>query len=325
MGQRLAATLIEVLVAILVMALGMIALLTLFPIGALSMAEALKNDRCAVCGAMASGMANAKEVRTDVTVRQAMWGISDSDIIPTPVPDPVHFQNPASDGPGYPILVDPLGILGDPLATAPLGAAGGATPTPGIPRSSASYVDSPISPPSTWIQPPAAAARWFSLPDDMHFSTSGKAINAAGAETGSGNTFNRLGRYTWSYLLRRPRNGNQSLVDLWVIVYYGRPIVPGGTGETPFAAAGTQGDSSLTLTWASGTKPAVRRNTWLLDVSYDATNLVHGDFYRAVNASESGATTVVELEVPLKKSNITWFVVMEAVAEVFYRGSGVQP
>src|SRR5260370_9615034 len=44
---RTAATLTEVLVAIFVMAIGLLALLTLFPLGALSMAQAIKDDRTA--------------------------------------------------------------------------------------------------------------------------------------------------------------------------------------------------------------------------------------------------------------------------------------
>src|SRR5713101_4656546 len=44
---RTGATLTEVLVAIFVMAIGLLALLTLFPLGALSMAQAIKDDRTA--------------------------------------------------------------------------------------------------------------------------------------------------------------------------------------------------------------------------------------------------------------------------------------
>src|SRR5437660_11496786 len=47
MTHRPAATLVEVLVAIFVTAIGLLALLTLFPLGALSMAQAIKDDRTA--------------------------------------------------------------------------------------------------------------------------------------------------------------------------------------------------------------------------------------------------------------------------------------
>ena len=48
MDRRPGVTLIEVLVAIFVVALGLLALLTLFPLGALSMAQAIKDDRIAL-------------------------------------------------------------------------------------------------------------------------------------------------------------------------------------------------------------------------------------------------------------------------------------
>src|SRR5262245_45769949 len=42
-------TLTEVLVAIFVCGLGLMALMTLFPLGAMNMAQALKDDRCGHC------------------------------------------------------------------------------------------------------------------------------------------------------------------------------------------------------------------------------------------------------------------------------------
>ena len=45
-NRRAGLSLVEVLVALFIMALGMIALLTLFPLGALQMGQALKDDRC---------------------------------------------------------------------------------------------------------------------------------------------------------------------------------------------------------------------------------------------------------------------------------------
>src|SRR5437879_2466574 len=46
-NTRSGATLTEVLVAIFIMAIGLLALLTLFPLGALSMAQAIKDGRTA--------------------------------------------------------------------------------------------------------------------------------------------------------------------------------------------------------------------------------------------------------------------------------------
>jgi Prokaryotic N-terminal methylation motif len=61
-GSREAgATLVEVLVAIFVMGIGLLALLTLFPLGALSMAEEIKDDRTAAAADDAVQLAAAGE------------------------------------------------------------------------------------------------------------------------------------------------------------------------------------------------------------------------------------------------------------------------
>ena len=55
--NRRGATLMEVLVAIFIMAIGMMALLVLFPIGALSMAQAIQDERCGQAAANAADKA----------------------------------------------------------------------------------------------------------------------------------------------------------------------------------------------------------------------------------------------------------------------------
>src|SRR5207302_679219 len=97
MVQRDGVTLIEVLVAIFVMGLGMIALLTLFPLGVLQMAQAIKDDRTAIAAANAASVAKVWNIRVDDNVSQ-------------------YYKNPvgtfglpdASAGSsGYPVYVDP--------------------------------------------------------------------------------------------------------------------------------------------------------------------------------------------------------------------------
>src|SRR5213080_2785171 len=62
---RSGATLVEVLVAIFVTAIGLLALLALFPLGALSMAQAIKDDRTAHLAANASALAEVYGLRND--------------------------------------------------------------------------------------------------------------------------------------------------------------------------------------------------------------------------------------------------------------------
>lgn len=74
MTRRPAVTLMEVLIAMFIMAIGMLALAALFPVGAVSMAQALKDDRCASTAAMAENVAIAMDVRHDSALTTVGFG-----------------------------------------------------------------------------------------------------------------------------------------------------------------------------------------------------------------------------------------------------------
>src|SRR5438105_4707990 len=85
---RTGATLTEVLVAIFVMAIGLLALLTLFPLGALSMAQAIKDNRTAHSGKNAFAIAGALNIHGDATV----LNISNPQIAGTPLTGIAAYQ-----------------------------------------------------------------------------------------------------------------------------------------------------------------------------------------------------------------------------------------
>src|SRR5688500_2647042 len=93
-GVRRGITLLEVLTAIFIMGVGLLAILTLFPLGALSMARAVRDDRAAAAGANAASLAVAMDLRNDPAVVPAL----------TAAP-PAPFAAPDPNGPGYPVLV----------------------------------------------------------------------------------------------------------------------------------------------------------------------------------------------------------------------------
>src|SRR5262249_30557160 len=66
MIRRAGVTLIEVLVSIFIMGVGLLALLTLFPLGALTMAQAVKDQRCAEAAANAEAIAIYRDMRNSV-------------------------------------------------------------------------------------------------------------------------------------------------------------------------------------------------------------------------------------------------------------------
>lgn len=113
--RRSGVTLIEVLVAIFVMAIGLLCVLTLFVLGAQRMATAFKDSNAAQAAINAGALANIKNVRNDAAVIAKFQG--------------------ADDGPGTAVFVDPAGMIA------------GANLTSKIPRVSPSFApdNSPTS------------------------------------------------------------------------------------------------------------------------------------------------------------------------------------
>src|SRR5262245_37607548 len=100
MKRRSGVTLLEVLVAMFVMGVGMLALLTLFPVGAVSMGQAMRDDRCAQAAANAAALADAMGLRKDARVTAAL-----NQIDTTAAP---NYQPPDPNKAGNPVLVDPF-------------------------------------------------------------------------------------------------------------------------------------------------------------------------------------------------------------------------
>ena len=98
MTHRRGITLVEVLVSIFIMAVGMICLLTLFPVGAISIAQALRDDRAAQAVSNATAYANAQDLRHDSTLTN-----------PTTGQWAVQINNGLSKtGPSSPVCIDPF-------------------------------------------------------------------------------------------------------------------------------------------------------------------------------------------------------------------------
>jgi prepilin-type N-terminal cleavage/methylation domain-containing protein len=302
MRHRRGITLIEVLAAIFIMGVGLLAILTLFPVGAISMAQALRDDRGAQAAASASALANALDLRNDPNVVAALTAAPPAPYLPA---DP--------NGWGYPVYVDPFYVA---LNAGPLGAAGGgptAGGSPGLQRCSN----------PAWS---ALPSRLFSLPDDLNFDPNG-------LPSGSPSAVDRPRNFTWAYVVRRSVTGVGNnpvpLAEVSVVVYANRSVqIPGGETvlqqATPMGAKGT-----TTLTLPAGQPVNVRKGSWVLDTSYAVTagggGSVNAFFYRVNNVSDNGqGVLTLELETPLK-ANVQTLVIMENVIAVLDRGTGWQP
>jgi hypothetical protein len=339
--ERQGATLVEVLVAITIMGLGLLSILSLFVVGSVTMSQASQDDLVAHVAANAGALADMMDVRHDPLL---LTPPPQSDVFSLPFPGsiiPDLNAVPGFQGMSYPVMVDPYGLQSGQaaLGRATVNTPGLAFVSPGVPRCNVSFVAGDT-------QPLRALTRWFTSQDDMSFLRDGPLI---GLPCPPGGVVPRENRYSWSYLLRRPRCGDVSVVDLTVIVYSGRPILPlgelayGGSPGNPIALV--PNTNTVVLTWnpAAGEEtPPIRRGGWIFDATMVRANLSaglppsyqpdpHGHFYRVVAVTALGLVNgypgvLLEVDPPIRAgSDQGVLVVMETVQGVFERGLGRKP
>jgi type II secretory pathway pseudopilin PulG len=322
MTRRSGFTLIEALMAVFVMAIGLLALLTLFPLGAMQFQKAIKDQRSAESANNA--IANCK------TLGFAN-GALPMNLTPYPTADPFKQPFPGwrtiRNGGSYPIYVDQWGYQ------SALPAVGGLTPLApqGVMlRLGVALPVIPATVPPTTV--PIAAADWFELHDDMVFGNNGIPQNTA--------PVSREGRYTWAYILRRGQANQVSSLplDVTIVVYAGRGV-PTSTGplvdaETVFNASfSNPAGNIVTVTWPVGTdRPRLRRGNWIMDGRMQP--VPQGYMYRVVSITETSANSLdLEVQTPLggplrsygASGPTDCIVVMDNVVEVFERGTNYGP
>jgi hypothetical protein len=352
MTRRPAVTVIEALMAIFVMAIGLLALLTLFPLGAVSMWQALKDQRTAETSINATSQYKAFGIGGDSSVVISSPAGSATTIFENPWPAatagapgvPSLATASTYIGPTYPVFVDPIQAAAVPaggwvtavsVGTAPAGpwpTMGGVVR--GIPRTTTSVLPSGRT-----------AQCWCTLQDDITYSDSGLPDTSPGY-------VQREGRYSFAYMVRRSNVGDTGPLDLTVVVYSGRspgadaagnPLgetvygdASGATGTVTWGAtaAGTADPTTVTINWTGvPTKPALRRGSWVLDARLtDTTGAAapQGYFYRVVSVADVAANVMEvvvqrplggQLRAPNGVGVTGPLVVVDNVAEVFEKGT----
>jgi hypothetical protein len=390
--QRPGVTLTEVLVALFVMAIGMIALLTLFPLGAMQLSQAIKDDRTAQASNNADYL--MRMFWRKYVVEATKNGLPEVELVRpfvgapgTPNPNYIHFmtamENPniTLDGdfqspqppvvlpnrqqymsalsesstptsswatfpeeissPSYPVVVDPYGELTRRsvaftasrrwVAGVHANALGGVYPIQAndgnrIPRRTLNF---PPFLPNNYENPPYAPVgpnwqyRYATLQDDVEFGEDGLANNANG--------ISRTGRYTWSWVLQRPTQGNRLTTNMTVIVYdqraykfarndeetaYTVEVNPALNAALVGFVPGATTVSFRYDTAANLPAPLIRAGQWIMDGTITPWDRASGqprpqppmrnaNFYRvtAVTDSNPGGTTgiiTLDLQTPIK-------------------------
>lgn len=326
----------EVLVALFIMGLGTIAILTLFPLGAINMAQALKDDRTTQAANQAEAymrwyfQANAVEgtpgaepfVRTFDNPNDTT-GIPPAELAAFQATPATSLALPILPGEAsYPVVVDPMGWVA--RRTASKFWCGLESPAnyQRLPRRNMSLVTRPDQ-----------ALRVCSLLDGLTFDPSqgGQPIDPA-----TGNV-DREYRYNWLWVLQRMRNDNPGNVNVTVVVFDKRThqFVPDKAEFAFTGVAFTPGSTTVTVPTTPGV--VLQKGGWVMDATIKPADLLatpptpamrHANFYRIVSATENGANIDLELDKPIRRNDgranptlDAWtdgtLVVLAGVADVF--------
>lgn len=299
--HRSGTTLMEVLIATMILSVGLVAIMALFPIGAINFARAINQDRSATHGVNSDSMFRYywKSAWVEYDTNGAPTGTSHSttagaydrsqepmllllDAHPGYGPLSGNISDPGnSSDPSYVVLVDPIGW--QTKTGFEQGYVGGYTnlPTRTTLRSAISGFGAPTrlyqTPDST---PPGimnSAAPYFPYPPmPAHFSDIKRAIRLTtlldditfdangNVDTASTMQVERAGRYNVAWLLRRERNDVKQEVHIHVLVYGGRAATDVPSPETAFQNSTAQsGFKTINVPLGGQATPNLRKGGWI--------------------------------------------------------------
>jgi len=273
MSLRKGLSLVEVLTAIFITGLGIISILTLFPLGAMRMAQAFRDERSALAAYNAEQFFRSywkKHVVEAAPLDRFIWEALDQPAAGMPPCLPHE--------PSYPVVVDPMGFL----ARAGLLNQSwfGDTPTPTrIPRRNLQVVGNN----------PTAALSLCSLRDGITADDNGNP------------TPEREFRYNFLWVVQRPRNADRFHANLTIVVFDRRApmYVPPRSEQVFHNVTFNPGQTSLLLP----NQLEIRSGDWVMDGTiYDPSSgigrpgLRHAYFYRVTAMTE----TFLEIQPPLR-------------------------
>jgi prepilin-type N-terminal cleavage/methylation domain-containing protein len=282
MKHRAGLTLIEVLVAIFIMGVGMLAILTLFPLGLMTAGQAMQDDRVVQLVSNMSAIANARNLRTDSNILAAFNNGNQSAVLV----DPFYAGMAPTFGDAYPPVVTPA--------------------NPGIPRVTVS-----------WSNP----NRWFTLVDDYSFQQSAIPENTAGVIESNGDYTcccllrrPRAGDASLTSLSVLVYKGRTTAYAAGEISYQ----ASGASGTTSIVVNVLPGQTVL----AADQDADLTKLKWIMDTTPDPnTGQPIAQCYRVISITGGAGQFTLETQIPLK-NNVSVVLGLSKVVEVVEKGFG---
>ena len=335
--QRAGFTLTEVLIAIFVMAIGMISLFVLFPFGALKMMQAIKDDKCAYAADNAhvhavlfwknvwtiydAGTHEPRQRTYDQAKQyeQALQALDDpNDTAASYTGDsskltgftpPFTRSTPATNpeilnpfAASYPLYIDPIGwesyrASGLPAGRDWIGGQGG---------TGAPYRQIPRR--TLWAfnpfytpmgeTPLLPALRVPAITRATSLIDDIGFTTKGNATDPSTGFVERGNKYSWSYIIRREQYASPHEVHLTVLVFQDRNASSPAREEV-WQATFSEGSTFVSVNTGGG-RPFIRKGGFIMDASRYGT-YQEAKFFRVANITEANATTwELELDRPWK-------------------------
>ena len=327
--RRAGFSLTEVLITLLILTIGLISLMTLFPYGAIQLAQSVRDDRAAYAATNAHSQFRLawQEIWTKPDGTPRRWDVPNpllSDgVTPNPeypgvkqaYPDLARLEVGDPTDPNddllppfesYPVFIDPYGLFAH-VASAtgpaqqwlahgqPSGTGNSADQL--IPRISLNG-DTTTFPPPPVGKPTVREFFPFTRPQELIRRTSllDDISFGEGGEIEYQNTseVQRGGDYTWAWMVQRPPGVQpfRGEVTLTVVVFAGRPLdVP--AEEFAYPATFSLRQPFVTVQMPdSATVPPVAKDGWLLDASRLArgtSRVQRAQFYRVQELTQQDA------------------------------------
>ena len=284
MSLRKGLSLVEVLTAIFITGLGIISILTLFPLGAMRMAQAFRDERSALAAY------NAEQFFRSYWKKHVVEAAS-RDPFFLALDQPAAGMPPClPHEPSYPVVVDPMGFLARGLLMLNQNWFG--DPPTRIPRRNLQVVGNN----------PTAALSLCSLRDGITADDNGNP------------TPEREFRYNFLWVVQRPRNADRFHANLTIVVFDRRAhmYAPLGSEQVFHNVTFNPGQTSLLLEHIPGVSPnqlEIRSGDWVMDGTiYDPSSgipvgrrgLRHAYFYRVTAMTETPTGTLLEIQPPLR-------------------------